>query len=96
MAIWGKIITKANPIDSTMVKGMTDREISTPALYFHISVLKESELFSWASLADIFFISSRVLLYHRGAYIKGLEINIQLVLRHTFRDHFFKVFPAHG
>ena len=95
MAIWGNIIAKANPVDSTMVKG-TDREISTPALYFHISVLKESELFSWASLADIFFISSRVLLYHRGADIKGREITIQLVPRYNFRDHFFKVFPAHG
>jgi hypothetical protein len=30
----------------SMVKGMTDQEISTSALYFHISVLEESELFS--------------------------------------------------
>jgi hypothetical protein len=96
MAIWGEIIIKTNHVDSTTVKGMIDQEISTPTLYFHISALKESELFSWASLADIFFISSRVLLYQRGADIKGLEINIQLFLRHTFRDHFFKVFPAHG
>jgi len=95
MAIWEKIIIKANPVFNDG-KGNDRSEISTPALYFHISVLKKSELFSWASLADIFFISSCVLLYQRGADIKDLEINIQLFLRHTFRDHFFKVFPAYG
>ena len=43
---------------------------------------------------DDFFMSSRLLCYKRGANIKGLEVDIQPVLRQTSRDNLFEDFPV--
>ena len=51
----------------------------------------EPRLFSWIYFIDAVLMFPRLLTHYGGADIKCLEINIQLVLGHTFRDHFFKV-----